>query len=297
MVFVSKWHDNQAVVLQNSYISTVILPDHGGKAASLYYRRKDFELLFQNPHKTFQKAALGADFSKFEACGFDDAFPTIDACNIPISNSVVSYPDHGEIWSATFSYTLDEDSVTLTYVSKILPYRYQKTFHLNNNSLICDYRIQNIGQEEFPYLWAFHCLVNCEENMQLIYPNGVTGITNVAESKSFGNVGRTYPFTESLRSLPKNPTCKYYVTGQVPEGKCGYYYPKEDVTALIEFDPNSLPYLGYWCTTGGFRGDVNCAFEPASGYYDSALGAYQNKTGSVLHPGETFSFSIAIKMN
>ena len=296
MAFISKWHGENAIILQNSYISTVILPNHGGKAASLFYISKEFELLFQNPHKDFKKAVYGSDFSKFEACGFDDAFPTIDSCEVPINGYSILYPDHGEIWSAVFDYVLDKKSVTLTYDSKILPYRYEKRFMLEQNSLYCNYKIQNTGKFEFPYLWAFHCLVNCEKDMRLIYPSGVTSITNVFNSKSLGKIGNKYHFSEALCELPKDPMNKFYITGKVQNGTCGYYYPKKDVTALIKFNPSSLPYLGFWCTNGGYRGDINCAFEPATGFYDSALSAYRNKTGSVLYPNETFSFRIVVTL-
>jgi galactose mutarotase-like enzyme len=296
MILLKKWQGRQAVILQNSSLSTVILPEHGGKVASLFHRGKEFELLFQNPHRTYRKAKCGSDFSEFEACGFDDAFPTIDPCEVLVNSSVVRYPDHGEIWSAAFEYAVEDSSVILTYVSKLLPYRYKKTFCLNGASLVCKYRIQNTGEAEFPYLWAFHCLVNCEKGMRLIYPDGVTAITNVLDCNSFGKAGSQYPLAKSVDRLPEDPMIKYYITGKVKEGKCGYYYPKKNITVLIEFDPDSLPYLGFWCTDGGYRGDVNCAFEPASGFYDSALGSYRHGTGSVLHPNETFSFQIIVTL-
>ena len=297
MIFFTKWQDQHAVILQNSDITAVILPEHGGKVASLFHRSKGFELLFQNPHKTYRKAEPGSDFSKFEACGFDDAFPTIDPCDVLVNGSIIHYPDHGEIWSAAFEYTVENDSVILTYAGRLLPYRYEKTFCLNGASLVCKYRIKNTGKVEFPYLWAFHCLVNCEKGMRLIYPDGVTTITNVLDCNSFGKAGRQYPFAESFYRLPEGPMIKYYITGKVKEGKCGYYYPRKNIIALIKFDLDSLPYLGFWCTDGGYRGDINCAFEPASGFYDSALVSYRHGTGSTLLPNMTFSFQIVIKLN
>ena len=294
MILLTKWHGQQAIILQNSDIVSVILPEHGGKVASLFHRGKEFELLFQNPHKAYREAALGASFSKYEACGIDDAFPTIDPCEILVNGSVTHYPDHGEIWSAAFEYAVENNSAILTYASKLLPYRYEKIFCLDGASLVCKYRIKNTGKIAFPYLWAFHGLVNCEKDMQLIYPDGVTEITNVLDCNSSGKAGSQYPFTESFYRLPEAPMIKYYVTGKVKEGKCGYYYPQKNITALIKFDSDCLPYLGFWYTDGGYRGDVNCAFEPASGFYDSALKSYRYGTGSVLHPNEIFSFQIIV---
>ena len=49
--------------LQNDVLMAIILPEHGGKVASLVYRSQNWELLFQNPNGTFRKAHRGDDFS------------------------------------------------------------------------------------------------------------------------------------------------------------------------------------------------------------------------------------------
>lgn len=294
MVSTTEWHGERAVVLQNDNVLAVVLPKHGGKIASLYHKQKEFELLFQNPHPTFQKAALGADFSRFEACGFDDAFPTIDACTVSVGGSDILYPDHGEIWSASFPCTVKEESALLAYGSEILPCQYEKRVVLQENGVECRYRIQNTGDFAFPYLWACHCLVNCEDGMELLYPGHLGGVVNVLESPLLGEEGCCWPLSEKFTGLPGQPMTKYYADGKVLEGKCGYVYPKHGLTAVMEFDPIRLPYLGFWCTEGGYRGDCNCAFEPATGYYDNALLAFENQTGSVLQPGEEVSFFVRI---
>ena len=89
--------------LQNDLLTAIILPEHGGKVASLVYRPRSWELLFQNPKGVFRKAQRGDDFSDYEACGFDDAFPTVDACQVQVGERKVLYPDHGELWSAAFT--------------------------------------------------------------------------------------------------------------------------------------------------------------------------------------------------
>lgn len=297
MVFISEWRKEQAIFLQNSQLSVVVLPDHGGKVVSLYHCGNQFELLFQNPHPAFQTAAPGSDFSKFEACGFDDAFPTIDPCEISIGESTVSYPDHGEIWSSSFSYEFSRQGVRLLYNGKVLPYRYEKSLSLQENSLICDYKIENTGETEFPYLWAFHCLVNYKKEMRLIFPDGVTEIISAMDCRTLGKAGKKHLFNSSYLSPPKDPMSKYYISGRIRHGKCGYYYPNENMVVFIEFNPEALPYLGFWCTTGGYRGDKNCAFEPATGYYDNAWNAFQHKTGSTLRPYETFCFRISITLD
>ena len=94
----------EAVVLENDRLRCVCLPEHGGKIASLYRKDKSFELLFQNPRKNYRKAKPGAAFGDYEACGFDDAFPNIDAGRAQTGRGETDYFDHGEIDKALADY-------------------------------------------------------------------------------------------------------------------------------------------------------------------------------------------------
>lgn len=251
------------------------MPEHGGKISSVFMKQKGFELLFQNPKEAYRQAELYAPFEAFEACGFDDAFPTVDACDVTVGGKAVRYPDHGEIWSAKMECKMEGAGVTLSYDSKILPCHYEKRVSLNENSVVCRYRIINTGEDAFPYLWVCHCLVNLRPNMKLILPE-----THAARETVFSG--------ERME--------KWYYSSPVDEGICGYDYPEQGVRALISYDPGKLPYLGFWMTEGGFRGDRNCALEPATGYYDSIPIALKNRACSVLNPKEAVEFELTISL-
>ncbi len=60
------------------------------------------------------------------------------------------------------------------------------------------------------------------------------------------------------------------------------------MTYKLGWDKDKLPYLGFWITDGGFRGDYNCALEPSTGYYDSIDIATKNGKVSYLLPNEVF---------
>lgn len=308
MIHIGPFYNESAVFLENERLRAVILPQHGGKVASLYLKHRQFELLFQNPKPFYSPARPYDPFYNFEACGFDDAFPTIDACEVRVGDKKVLYPDHGEIWSTPFDFRVENNRVVMACAGGILPWRYEKILELKEDRLHCSYRITNMGETVFPYLWAFHCLVNYRSDMELVFPGGVEQVENVCDSPALGKAGTVYRFPDdetadgSIRSFGRVPPTlprsaeKFYVRGRVTQGKCGYRYPSEDVTALVEYDAAKLPYLGFWCTAGGFRGDYNCALEPASAYYDSIPTAVNNHAVSVLHPGETISFSIRVTL-
>jgi len=299
---------SSAVKLENELLSVIVLPSIGGKVASIYKKDKNFELLFQNKEDHYTKPSLYKAFEEYDAAGFDDAFPTIDSCIVSYNNKEILYPDHGEIWSGEFQYKMEGELLYLEYHSQILDYEYTKTLSLEGENLVCRYSILNTGNDSFPFIWAFHCLVKCEEDMELFFPRGTEKVITVQNSNMLGAVGtiHTYPITRNLqgeayslnRVLPASfqNTEKYYVSGMVQEGSCGIYYPNQDVRYTLYFDKKKLPYLGFWVTEGGFRGDYNCDLEPTNGYYDDIHIAAKNQSLCFLEPAQPFVFEIRIEL-
>lgn len=298
----------EAVSMENNYLRVVLLPTIGGKVASIYNKKKSFELLYQNKAMTYEKAKIYDDFGKYDASGFDDAFPTIEACSVVYGSDKIEYPDHGEIWSRAFEYKIEEKLVRLYYKSEIFPYDYEKTLFLEGESLIINYRIKNTGESNFPCIWTMHCLTVCDEEMEIHFPEGTFEVINVLDGEDLGEVGELhpYPLTKNragdefrlnrVRDKSAGRMKKYYVNGKVEKGACGIYYPKNDVRYNIYFDKDKLPYLGFWVTEGGFRGDYNCALEPSTGFYDNVNTATKNNRIFVLKPKEELTFVIKIEL-
>lgn len=290
----------EALTLENSLLKAVILPAHGGKVASMWYHPAQFELLFQNPKPAFQEARCGDDFSAFEACGFDEAFPCVDACTVSVGGREVAYPDHGELWSAAFAAHTEGEAVRLTFHSPLLGYQYEKRFSLDGSALVCDYRIDNPTGSAIPALWVCHALVRAEPSMRICLPPEVETVQNTFSSDWLGEAKRLlpYPVAEGPRGrirldrMPADGQLKFYVHGKTAAGWCGYEYPAQGVRVLLRSDPHALPYLGFWATAGGYRGDVNCALEPANGYYDSIPNALEWNACPVLEPGGRWEFQL-----
>jgi galactose mutarotase-like enzyme len=305
MISKTSWNGEQAVLLSSDTSSAVILPKRGGKIASFYNKKKNFEFLFQNPKSGYTDAAIGDSFEDFEACGFDDAFPTLIPETVMIDGNPVHYPDHGEIWSAPFDLTMHGEKAILNYQSNLLGYTYQKQFQLSDQTLHGSWRIENQSDIAFPYLWAFHCLSVYRKNMQILFPKGTEKIMNGLHSKRLGNPGAIYTFPEDTPfgigydftrvPQPESESYeKYFVWGKVREGRIGYRFPDEQTAIQIQYDPQIFPYLGFWVTAGGFRGDYNCALEPMTSFYDSVANAEKSATLRFLNPGESIHFDIDI---
>ena len=308
MIIECEFKGSKAILLENSYLKAIILPSIGGKVAFLFSKEKEFELIFQNKEASYKKPTIYDDFGLYDAAGFDDAFPSINKGKIKVGDKEIEYPDHGEIWSGDFSYELNDQKIELHFKSSILPYIYKKTISLNKKELLLEYEIQNIGSEDFPCIWAAHFLINCEENMEIYLPKGTKNVINVKDSDYLGNIGtiHSYPNTLDLdnkvynlnKVFPKsyNKCEKYYTYENLEEGICGAYYPNKNITYNLKFDKNVFPYIGLWVTEGGFRGDYNCALEPANGFYDSIEIAEKEDKLYILKAGAKLEFAIEIQL-
>ncbi|MFI3312282.1 MAG: DUF5107 domain-containing protein [Eubacteriales bacterium] len=300
----SKFLGADSWVLENDHLSVVVLPAFGGKIGSIYDKKADFELLFQNPKTAFTPAPPYADFSQYEACGFDDAFPGVDAETVTVGGKTVDYPDHGEIWTSQMEATAVGDCLHLAFTSPILGYVYKKTVYLDGQSVVVDYHITNPTDVEIPAIWTCHCLVNWEDGMKILMPQGVDMVENTFAGKWLGEakaklsypVAQTLQGTLDLRKMPPDDCLKFYATQAVEQGYCAYEYPNAKVRATFSYDREKLPYLGLWATSGGFRGDKNCALEPSTGYYDSVNLAQKYGRCSALPPRGTMEFSLKISL-
>jgi galactose mutarotase-like enzyme len=310
MICETMFKDCAAVALENGCVKIIILPSIGGKIASIYRKDKEFELLFQNKENEYRVPKLYESFGEYDASGFDDAFPTINECEVWYEGKKVLYPDHGEIWSANFNYECEikNEKLVLEYTSLILKYNYRKIIYLEGDSVRVEYEIENYGDEEFPCIWAMHCLVRCEDDMELIFPKDTKQVLNVYESDLLGKVGQVHPYPitigqngetvnlNKIYSKDANKCEKYYVNGRVNEGYCGAFYPSKNVAYNVYFDKEKLPYLGFWATEGGFREDYNCALEPTNGYYDRIDIAKKEEGLFVLKAKEKLNFKIQIEL-
>ena len=147
-----------------------------------------------------------------------------------------------------------------------------------------------------------YCLFDLYEDMHIIFPKGTDLIENALCDEKLNNKREMHKFFGDRYSIGTDEICsngyeKFYICGAVSEGKCGIDSRGKDVQADIEWDNNVLPYLGFWITAGGFRGDYNCAWEPSSGYYDSVSRALRNNAVWELHPQEEKQFDITITVH
>ncbi|MDF2571834.1 MAG: hypothetical protein K0R55_3438, partial [Sporomusa sp.] len=156
-------------------------------------------------------------------------------------------------------------------------------------------------------IWAFHGLVACDERTQIILPK-TESVINVHNSNYLGTAGtkHTFPMTtdtngsncyiNQVKPKSANNTEKFYVDGRVKKGQAALTLNNRKLFYTLSFPREKVPYLGIWLNQGGFKGEYNCALEPATGYYDSVEVTHRLNTLESIAPGNILEWYLTIQL-
>ncbi len=296
MIRNSTYKNRPAVVVEGDNLRATFLPKDGGKMASLQILPKEKELLLVKGGEEYKVLQYGGDYVSSECSAFDDMCPTIDPYT-PTSGAYkgVTYPDHGEACRLSYDVTVDGDAVTFTAESRLFPLTYSKTVRAKNGGLEIDYRVQNRGEQEIPFLWAGHIMLLGEDGMVLTTPFEKDAETEFCFCTK-GYDTALLPKDRLTGFLPeKGAAYKFYYTQKIKEGKFSLSYSDGSVLTFT-YDGEKVPYLGVWLNNGEFQDIYNIAPEPCSLPFDAPHKAAERGYTGAIPPGETFGFIMNITL-
>lgn len=296
-----------AWTLENDALRLTFLPGYACKMASLINKKTGREWLFQSNNDTLHVPEYGASFAEYDSSGFDEVFPSIDACPYPDGSwHGMPIPDHGEVWAMPWESIHSPDDLAAKAIvqSQTLPYVFSKNIMLRNNEVLFEYRVENTSDEDFKFIWTPHCLLACSPATRLLIPENLTEVMTVEHSsKRLGPWGtrHAYPQTTDIHGLKMDLAAteprtvrnceKFYFTQPNTAGWCGIEHTDTGEKLIYTYDADKVPYLGVWKTQGGYRGDYNLALEPCTGVYDDLYVASKIRRIAVVGPKGTYEWT------
>jgi hypothetical protein len=282
-IYESQYKDQPAITIESEVIRAQFLPGIGAKMASLVYKPRDFELMVQSPGEAYLLQPFDGEYVAGECAGFDDMFPTIDACyydRFPWQGTKMA--DHGEVWSLRWQHKVEGGTVHFTVYGVRFPYKLEKRVSFQEDTVLrLDYRLTNLSPFDFDFVWAAHTMINITEGTELVLPDGVKSIVGTFSlTGSFGTYGDEYTWPvgtlpdgsrrdfRKLQSRSANTAFKYYIKGKMPEGWCGLRYHQSDFSLALSFPVVQVPYLGVLPNEGGWRDYYNIFLEPCTASFD-----------------------------
>jgi galactose mutarotase-like enzyme len=307
------WHQVDALALETETLRGVIVPEMGGKLVSLLDRRSQVEWLAGPQDRPFRPAPYGAPFTEQDMSGWDEMFPTINACAYPVLGEAygASLPDHGEVWAIPWRVEPGNDAaLTLSVEGRALPYRLARTLSSPApGTLQMDYQLENLGQAAMPYIWAAHPQFDCDGSAQIRLPGSVTRMVNTLPAKWGWDAPETaydWPQATNAQGIPT----RLDQVGAPSLGRARKFFLPPDVHiewAAVIREPSEawlrmawsaaeVPYFGLWIDEGAISQISVAAPEPTTGYYDSLALAWEKREVTTVAPGEVRTWALTVEL-
>lgn len=307
----STWHGLLARTLENDSLRVVVVPELGGKIVSLLDRRAGREWMIGPGDRPIRPVPYGATFIEQDMSGWDEMFPTINACPYPGDGPRyrTPLPDHGEVWSLSWKEeNVTSDSLTLSVRGRALPYLLSRTITLVELGQVrLDYEVVNEGDDAMPYLWAAHPQFAGEPETSILLPTEVSRVFNAVPFPQWGAPGTLYPWPEATRTDGKRQRLDRIRSAEIHECHKFYVLPDQTVrwTALVDHACGTMlrmewappvVYLGVLVDEGMFNSAAVIALEPSTAFYDSLERAWQLQRASLLPPRGRHQWHIILRL-
>lgn len=310
-IYPSQYKDQPAITLESSVLRAQFLPHIGSKMCSLIYKPLDRELLVQTSGERYRLQPYDGDYVAGECSGFDEMFPSIDACfyeTYPWQGTKI--PDHGEVWSLAWEHHVEGQKLYFGSYGVRFPYKLEKWVSLASDSILrIDYALTNLSPFDFDFMWSAHTMINLEEDTELLLPPDVKRITSVFSlNGTLGSYGDEFPWSvitqpdgqqrdlTRLRPQSAQNAEKYYVKGKLSAGWCALKYHRSRFALALSFPVETVPYLAILPNEGGWRDLYNIFLEPATATFDRPDVARLHKQVSTVKARSTYRWHLNITL-
>jgi hypothetical protein len=305
------WHGMEAVTIEGAVLRATIIPGLGAKIASLVDKRIDHEWLVGPGSRPVRPVAYGATWAEHDMSGWDEMFPTINACPYPGPAAPgTPLPDHGEVWSMPWSREpAAAGELTLGVSGHALPYRLIRTASVEGSSLRLRYRVVNLAGDPLSFLWAAHPQFACTAETRILLPPEVHEVLRVYDPGmgwSAEGTHQSWPETldpggppvrlDRVGAVSRDDCRKLYVPAELRVSWAGLVDASSGNWLRLKWNAGMVPYLGVWVDEGCFNTVSTVALEPTTGFYDSLATAVQAGRILTLPPNAAREWEVVVEV-
>ena len=286
----------RAILLENSRLRAVVLPELGAKLWSLVDKAADREALWHSPRLPPRPAHFGAAYDDWFCGGWDELFPN----DAPATVGGDSYPDHGELWSMPFEWDVAASGSEVTLrmrragvVSATLVEK-RITLRAGEPLLRFGHRIRNDGPQALDFLWKLHPALRITPASRIDLPARTVLVDEGFRDRLGAETARfTWPHAPAgggavdMRRVPPPDaaTCDFYYAVELDAGWCALTDTAARAGFGLAFDPAVFRSVWVFGAYGGWRGLYTTILEPCTDYPYRLEEAVARGTASRLAPG------------
>jgi len=279
--------------ISNPFISLEVLPAVGGKIASLFDKTHGEEWLWTNHWIPVREPSYGESYvGCLDFGGWDEIFPSVDPCRIPVPGGEVAVPDHGDLvqmpWRVV---SIGAEHLEMWVEGRSLPFVFCRRLELAGRRVRCLYSLESLASFSFPWLWCAHPLVPLDTGLGLEAgaPFRVLHASGAASDLQGLGVDWSQLPPRSERWAAK----LFSDEGAVDAVRLR---KANGASMSLEWNPAEIPFLGLWVNNGGWSGCgsepyFNLGIEPATLPVDTLSLA---KNPPLLQPREIRRWSLEI---
>jgi hypothetical protein len=296
-----------AVLLESELLLLSILPDLCAKIYDLIWTPSGRQVLWQNARIHPQPYPIDSNFDNYLCGGWDEGFPTCDACE----HNGEGYPNLGELRSVRWTLERlesrgEEAAAELSAFGPITPVRALKRVAVCGASVSVGYELTNIGPLAIDFIWGSHPALAVADRTVIQIP-AERGIVQLSSSPALGVPGQEYRWptlktpggtTDMSRVQPISAGifCGHYATG-LRAGGYSVEFRGEDLGLAFRFDREQCPWLWLWIVYGGWCGYHHVIVEPWTSCPVNLAEAVRQNTALRLQPGRTFAAEVSLTLH
>jgi hypothetical protein len=265
------------------------IPDDGARISVLRYA--GYDLLTKAPADFKPPSADYGEFEKRPVYGYDDCFPTVDACTHPTGNYQIR--DHGQLCWLKWHVTSVDGRLICSADCDMPKIRFTRTLETGKDEINWKFNILNDSGGPIEFLMVVHPLMPLHEISCIMVPAFRSAALEGSSEKL--NINNPSELNEFLLNSVKGSFVMLYLY-DVNEGKVMLGF-RNGVSLLMEYDPALFPTLGIWWNNSGYPDEEElrrseCAFEPISGINSNLEETYRNGRYLKLGAADTFDWNI-----
>ncbi len=298
----------ESIVMENSRIRAVIVPELGGRVWELEDRVLQRQWIWHREDVPLVRTAPGSSYDEVWAGGWEQLFPN-DAAG-EFQGRLL--PDHGEWWTMSWEASAAREGgdavVRLKGTTASRRAACEKEFRLpdDSNLLSVSYSIRSEETEAFHFLFKEHLPVLITPYCKLVIPGGKV----LPVDPAFGNllVGEPGPFDWPARGAggsplgltrippPSSRTREFVYVTNLPAGWCGVDDLDRQASLRFHFDRAQLPYLWLFLTYGGWQDCYTAVLEPCSTLPKDLEEALRRGQTPSLPAGGIFQTTVGVRL-
>ena len=294
----------ERVTWSQGNLIVAFLPQLGGKLCTLRRKSRARNVLYEPHDLPYRLPEQDGVFEDHDTSGFDECFPTVDACPDP-RMPTRRLPDHGAVWSRPVTWSVDGE--VLSMVSDLPGARFSRTFRVEGDTLVLGYSV--MVEESGPALWSAHPLLAVSEGSRIYLPSEVASL--YVQWSSDGHLGErgavcAWPGQDATRidhvAGRSAGRAKKLFTDALRAGWCAIVDGDSGEAVTFRFDPADTPFLGLWICEGGWPRSRaakhhTVALEPCSGRPDALDEAARRKECWWLDAGIPRTWSLRVGLS